>query len=91
MNQFVYNNRVFYFDSAKYSVGGGTSSSNNISSSISSSSSSTINNHYLINKENVPKVINLVIKVIPQETKVKKKESVAGKGYVAAKFLNKIR
>jgi len=85
MNQFVYNNRVFYFDSAKYSVGGGTSSN------IISTSSSTINNHYLINKENVPKVINLVIKVISKETKVKKKESVAGKGYVAAKFLNKIR
>lgn len=92
MNQFVYNNRIFYFDSAKYSVSGNNQNNTNI------------NNYYFpLPQENIqPNVINLVIKVVsppkqiilPKQKKVSlssKKETVAGKGYIAAKFLNKVR
>ena len=84
MNEFVYNNKVFYFDSAKYSPFG-----NNNNHYYPPN---TIINYYSVNKENFqPKEINLVIKVIKVPKKQKLKETVAGKGHVAAKFLNKIR
>jgi len=82
MNQVVYNNRVFYFDSQKYSVGySNIQNNNNIQNNIIT--------HYP-NKENInniliiPKDIKIIIKIEKKEKK-KKERILAGKGYVAAR------
>jgi hypothetical protein len=86
MNQFIYNNRVFYFDSAKYSP----PEYNKFHNVLQNNNHNVLQNN---NKPNIPSNINVTI-IIPKKVKkevVKKKETAAGKGYVAAKFLNKIR
>jgi len=75
MNEFVYNNRVFYFNSKKYSV---DYSKENIKSNTIGTNKE--------NKEN--NIINLIINVVPKHKK-KKEVPAAGKGYVAARALKK--
>ena len=88
MNQVVYNNRVFYFDSARYSP----PQYNNFHNVLQTvpQNIQVINNYYSENSGKEPKNIKLTI-VLPKKVKEKIKETVAGKGYVAAKFLNKVR
>jgi hypothetical protein len=106
MNQFVYNNKIFYFDSAKYSVNSYYNSQNtqliNIQPNIQSKYYQQENIQPNIQSKS-PENINLLIKIVPivpiipivprksKQKKVKPKEYVAGKGYVAAKSLNKFR
>ena len=90
MNQMVYNNRDFYFDSQKYSV--------------DYSNNNNQNNQNIPNKENIPNNIennqnnqNILITIrIKKHKKKKNKERIipvlhvpviAGKGYVAARLL----
>jgi len=84
MNEFVYNNRVFYFNSKKYSV---DYSKENIKSNTSGTN--VTNGISGINKKNKENnIINLIINVVPKHKK-KKEVPAAGKGYVAARALKK--